>query len=390
MTTRLRALSPLALAMCVSAAACGAQAPAAATTSNASSTAAAAPAKPAASTALAGASASAGGAASGAASSAAKPAASAAASASAKPQGTGQFSGGDPNGTPVRVSYASPAVSEMPYYAALAQGFFAQQHIKITQFMMPPSVSITALSKGEIDIVDAPSNAIEGASRGLPFKVIFSAWQRSPWTLVGKKEFTSIAQLKGKVIGTNQAGSTPYIYLQTGLKKAGLNTSDVKIVSSGGTIITYQNLIGGQVDAAVVSPPFDAQAQLAGFHEVEFLGDLLQLPYIGAGSSTSFLTGHHDEAIRFLRALIQANRWIKSHPDEAAGLIVKYIGTPAEAAKLSAEKMIPNLEQDKFEASLEGLQQAIDIQAEVTNTKATLKPEQIVDYGPLHEALQGA
>ncbi|HEY8694781.1 MAG TPA: ABC transporter substrate-binding protein [Chloroflexota bacterium] len=308
--------------------------------------------------------------------------------AGAKPQAAGQFSGGDPNGSPVRVSYASPAVSVTPYYAALAQGFFQQQHIKITQYMMPPNVAITALSKGEIDIVDAPSNAIEGATRGLPFKLIFSAWQRSPWTLVGKQQFKSIPDLKGKVVGTNQAGSTPYIYLETGLKKAGLTKNDVKIVSSGGTILTYQNLIAGQLDAAVVSPPFDAEAELAGFHEIQFLGDLLDLPYIGAGSSVPFLTAHHDETVRFLRALIAANRWIKDHPAETADLIVKYIGAPPEAAKRSAEKMIPNLWQDTFEASPLGLQQALEIQAEETNTKIDLKPEQLVDYGPLHEALR--
>jgi len=326
----------------------------------------------------------------------AKPSAAAAASraaagsASAKPQATGQFSGGDPNGSPIRVSYASPAASELPYYAALAQGFFQQQHIKITQYMMPPSVSITALSKGEIDILDAPSNALEGATRGLPFKMIFSAWQRSPWTLVGKKQYTSTAELKGKKIGANQAGSTPYIYLETGLKKAGLTKNDVTIVSSGGTVITYQNLIAGTVDAAVVSPPFDAEADLAGFHEIQFLGDLLQLPYIGAGSSVPFLTSHHDETVRFLSALIEANRWIKGHPSEAAGLLVKYIGVPAEVAKLTAEKMIPNLEQDKFEGSPLGLQQSLDIQAQTTGTKITLTPDQLVDYGPLHEALTKA
>jgi ABC-type nitrate/sulfonate/bicarbonate transport system substrate-binding protein len=321
----------------------------------------------------------------------AKPAASGASSAAAsgQPQARGQFSGGDPNGPLVRVSYASPAVSTTPYYAALAQGFFAQQHIRITQYMMPPSVSITALSKGEIDMTDSPSNAIEGATRGLPFKVIYSAWQRSPWTLIGKPQYKTIQDLRGKTIGTNQAGSTPYIYLQQGLKKAGMTINDVKIVSSGGTIITYQNLIGGQVDAAVVSPPFDAQGELAGFHEIQFLGDLLELPYIGAGSSVPFLSAHHDETVRFLKAMIAANRWIKNHPSETANLIVQYIGTPPDAAKISAEKMIPNLWQDNFEASPTGLQQALDIQAETTGEKINITPDQLVDYGPLQEALRG-
>lgn len=298
------------------------------------------------------------------------------------------MTGGDPNGSPVRVSYPSPAVSELPYYAALSQGFFQQQHIKLTELMMPPNVSITALSKGEIDFTDSPGNAIEGATRGLPFKMVFSAWQKSPWNLVGKTQYNSVQDLKGKVIGTNQAGSTPYIYLQAGLKKAGLQMSDAKIVSSSGTVITYQSLVAGQVDAAVLSPPFDAEAELGGFHQIQFLGDVLDLPYIGAATTTTFLSTHHDETVRFLRALIQANRWIKDHPAETADLIVKYTGAPADAAKKSAEQMIPNLWQDNFEASPNGLQQSLDYQAEATKTKIDIKPDQLIDYGPLHEALK--
>jgi ABC-type nitrate/sulfonate/bicarbonate transport system substrate-binding protein len=307
---------------------------------------------------------------------------------SASAQASDTMTGGDPNGSPVRVSYPSPAVSELPYYAAISQGLFQQQHIKLTELMMPPNVSITALSKGEIDFTDSPGNAIEGATRGLPFKVVFSAWQKSPWNLVGKTQYNSIADLKGKVIGTNQAGSTPYIYLQAGLKKAGLQMSDAKIVSSSGTVITYQNLIAGQLDAAVLSPPFDAQSELGGFHQIQFLGDVLDLPYIGAATTTAYLSAHHDETVRFLRALIQGNRWIKDHPSETADLIVKYTGAPPDAARKSAEQMIPNLWQDNFEASPNGLQQSLDYQAEATKTKIDMKPDQLIDYGPLHEALK--
>ncbi len=317
----------------------------------------------------------------------AKPAASGGASASAKPEGTGQYSGGDPNGTPLRISFASPAVSDSPYYAALSQGFWAQQHLKVTMFMMPPNVAVPALSKGDIDMVDAPSNAIEGATRGLPFKVIFSAWQRSPWVLVGKQQYNSINDLKGKLVGTNVAGSTPYLYLQAALKKAGMGLNDVQIVSSGGTILTYQQLTAGTVEAAVLSPPFDAQAELQGFHQIQFLGDLLQFPYIGAGSSTGFLSAHHQEAVGFLKAMVDANRWLKSHPAETADLIVKYIGVPADVARKSTDAMLPQLYSDGFEASLDGIQQYIDIQSELTNTKINVTAQQVVDYGPLHEAL---
>jgi hypothetical protein len=65
---------------------------------------------------------------------------------------------------------------------------------------------------------------------------------------------------------------------------------------------------------------------------------------------------------------------------------VKYGGTSPDVAKKSAAKMVPLLS-DTGEISPVGLQQALDNQAEITQTKVTLAPDQLVDYGPLHEAL---
>ena len=78
--------------------------------------------------------------------------------------------------------------------------------------------------------------------------------------------------------------------------------------------------------------------------------------------------------------------WLKAHPEQAAPLDVKYGGTSPDVAKKSAEKMVPLLS-DTGEISPVGLQQALDNQAEITQTKITLTPDQLVDYGPLHEAL---
>jgi len=302
------------------------------------------------------------------------------------PQSKPQITGGDPAGYPIKVSYASIAVSDSPYYAAFDQGFFQQEHLNVTMVLAPPNVAVPALSKGEIQFMDSPGNAIEGATRGLPMKVVVSLWQRAPWTVVGKAQFSSLKDVKGKIIGTNQPGSTPYLYLQAALKKNGLSLSDVKIVSSPGTSNTYGQLLAGTLDAAVVSPPFDSMASDKGFHEVEFIGDDLALPYIGAGAYTSFLTDHRPQAVGFLRALMNGNKWLKGHPQEAAGLVVKYVESPPDVAQKSVEKMLPLLS-DTGEASPEGLQQAIAIQEEITKSKSQVTADQVIDYGPLHEAL---
>ena len=74
----------------------------------------------------------------------------------------------------------------------------------------------------------------------------------------------TMQDLKGKNVGTNLVGSSPYLYLQAGLKQAGMTINDVQIVSAPGTNVTYQQLVAGNVEAAVLSAPTDAQAQQAG------------------------------------------------------------------------------------------------------------------------------
>jgi len=217
--------------------------------------------------------------------------------------------------------------------------------------------------------------------------VVLSSWKQSPWTIVGKQDLNSVKDLKGHIVGTNQAGSTPYLYLQAALKRDGLAMSDVQVVSSPGTQNTYALLLAGKLDAAVVSPPFDAEAEEKGFHEVKFIGDALQEPYIGLGTNTTFLNQHRPELVRLLRALMDGNAWLKGHPDQAADLIAKNIGVTPDIAKRSAEKMLPLLS-DTGEMPMSAVQESIGIQAELTKTTPTVKPEDIVDWGPLHEALR--
>jgi ABC-type nitrate/sulfonate/bicarbonate transport system substrate-binding protein len=318
---------------------------------------------------------------------AAKPSgASAAVSVAAKPSGATRMTGGDPNGYPIRIGYASPAVASWPFYAAFAAGLFEQQHVKVMMIQMPPNVAITALSKGEIDFTNSPSNAIEGGTRGLPFKMVLSSWDRTPWTITGKSEFKSVKDLKGKLVGTNQAGSSPYLYLQAALKREGMAMSDIQVVSSPGTQDTFTLLLAGKLDAAVVSPPFDAQAEEKGFHEVAFIGDALQQPYIGLGTNTAFIDQHRQPLVSTIRALMDGNKWLKGHPSEAADLIVKNLGVAPEVAKRSTEKMLPLLG-ESGELPIAGVQEAIAIQSELTHTSLAVKPEDLVDWSPLHEAL---
>jgi ABC-type nitrate/sulfonate/bicarbonate transport system substrate-binding protein len=323
-----------------------------------------------------------------AASTASKPgtAASTSAAASSSAQGVVNFSGGDPQGFRIRIGAAAPSMGDLPHYAALSQGFFAEQHLAVSMVQMTSSVMLAALSKGDIEFVESAGTPVEAATRGFPFKTVLSAWKSAVWTIVGKQELKSVADLKGHTMAASAPGSTTYLYVQAAFKNAGLAMSDANVVGTTGTADSYTLLLAGKVDAASLSPPYIADAEERGFHVVAFIGDTLKLPYSGLGTNTSFIAEHRPQVVGAVKAMMDATRWAKANPDKAADLLVKYVGASPSVARRSVDDYL-NLLSDTGEAAPEGIQQMLDIQAQQTGAPAKLTPEQVVDYGPLHEAL---
>jgi NitT/TauT family transport system substrate-binding protein len=284
-----------------------------------------------------------------------------------------------------KIAYASPAVGDLPFYAAQSQGFFQQQGLEVSSVLMPGNAAIAALSNGEIDFTDSPGNAIEGATRGLPMRVVFSAWNAAPWTLVGKPEITSIRDLKGKVVAANQPGSSPYVHLRAGLREVGLEIGDVTVLATGGTQNTFTTLVSGQADAGVLTPPYDVQAEERGLHEVKFLGPLLKVPYTGLGSTDRVLQTRRPEVIRLLRALLDANAWLAAHPAEALDLVATNLNIAPQTARPAVDRMLPRLSIDG-EPNPDGVQQAIDIQAELAQRPSDVNAQAVIEVGPLREA----
>ena len=287
--------------------------------------------------------------------------------------------------TPVKVSYNTVAATDLPFLVAEQEGYFADQKLNVTLVSMTPQVAITALSKGEIDFMNSPSNSIEGMANGFPFKIVWDSWAGSAWSLIGKKEITSMMQLKGKLVATNNPGTAPYAFLRAGLQKSGMAVSDIQFVPTPGTSAVFASLIAGKVDAGVISPPFEGRAEEQGLHEIMFLGDLLALPSNGLSTTTSYIAQHRPVVVGMIRAMARAEGWIKAHPDETQTLIAKRLGASPAVAKRTYDRMLPLLAKTGQTPVL-GIQQNIDLLQEATGKKINIDPQLFGDFGPLHDA----
>jgi ABC-type nitrate/sulfonate/bicarbonate transport system substrate-binding protein len=250
---------------------------------------------------------------------------------------------------------------------------------------MPGNVALTALSTGEIQFISSPTDSIIGLVNGFPYKIVYSAWDSSPWALVGKQELAGLADMRGKTIATNRPGTAPYAFLEAGLKRTGMTIADVSILFVNGTEYAYLALAAGQVDGAVVTPPFDVQAEQNGWHTIASLGEYLQVPYIGLATSTRYLEEHRDVVVNAIKGMMDAEAWIRANPDGSAALISKYVNVSPEVAQQAYAKMVGRLTQSG-EVPLEGIAQQMRVLEAVVNHPVDLDPRSAVDFGPLASA----
>lgn len=287
--------------------------------------------------------------------------------------------------TVVTISSPSPSVSQLPLYVAVDEGFFQKHGIDGKIEQLSNTAAQSALSAGDVQFTSSSADAVNGEVNGFPFKIVYAISDSTPWTLVGKAEDSTLADLRGKTVSTNTPGNSPYEYLEAGFKAAGMSLSDVNLLYLTATQDDYAALLAGQVDAAVLSPPFDVEAEQQGYHEIAFLANDLQLPATGLVTSASYIQQHRDAVVKTILALLDAEDWIKATPDGASAIIAKYVNVSQDVAMQSYTKEVGVLTKTG-ETDPQSISQQLQILSSTSGKTITIDPQSTVDFGPLQDA----
>jgi NitT/TauT family transport system substrate-binding protein len=226
---------------------------------------------------------------------------------------------------------ASSWPASTPLYVALDKGFFQQQGLdSVFQPATTGQQGLEAILAGTSDFCAAADTPIaNSAIKGKPIAVIATVSQIAPAILIIARKDSGIltaTNLKGKKIGVT-AGSGAEFFLNIYLVANHISLSDVQISNIAPDKIEAA-LLNGQVEAVSTWSPYylELQNQLGSDAVVLTDPDL----YTSTWNIvvTREFASHYPERIqKFLRAIIQANRFIKDQPQEARSIAAKYIGT---------------------------------------------------------------
>ena len=173
---------------------------------------------------------------------------------------------------------------------------------------MRAGITVTALSTGDIQYGAPTDSIVRSAARGQPLKAVLSFVNKPMHYLVGKPQFSSVEELRGKTLAINSFGASEQLTLWALLKAHGIDPDkkDVQVIAIGDSPVRLEALKRGIVDATVVLIPHVIIARNGGFKVLGHAGSHLELSTPGIGVTDQLLKEKRDQVKRTVRALVKA------------------------------------------------------------------------------------
>jgi NitT/TauT family transport system substrate-binding protein len=216
--------------------------------------------------------------------------------------------------TTVRIGLVRSITSGVTLIAS-ERGYFKEVGIKLeTSDLDTTANSIALLSQNQFDLIEGGISAgyFNGLEKNLPITMVMSRVS----TPIGHNlmlrpdlagQITDVKQLKGKVIGTNGAGSVSTYEIGKVLETGGLTTKDVelKILPFTQYALAFANKA---VDAAMVIPPWTSQ----------FITDKIAAPFLSVDKLVT-------PTPMTIAVVMMNTDWAKKNPEVARNYFVAYM-----------------------------------------------------------------
>ena len=152
-------------------------------------------------------------------------------------------------------------------YVAVHKGFFAAEGLDLELNFAQSGAAVTQqLTGGSLDVALSVgiTDPIRAIDKGAPLALIRVIGNAPPYVLIGKPGLKSIADLKGKIISVGADNDITTVYFEKMMAANGFKKGDYDTIPAGVAAARFAALKAGVVDAAIVLPPLNFQADRPG------------------------------------------------------------------------------------------------------------------------------
>ena len=294
----------------------------------------------------------------------------------------------------LKSGYISKDLNYLPFFIAQRKGFYAKESIAVDLVSIGRSdIQLQALVAGELHFanINADNIIIWNERTGGNLKVAAGSSNAAPYLLIGAKNIKRIEDLKGQRIGVNSLSGGATSILVSYLRSKGLvHPRDYSMsVIAGGTPARLSALESGAVAGAVLVLPFSDIAIDKGFTK---LGDTTEVissyQFNNININPVWAEKNRASVVKFIKAHIQALRWLHDNPADAAEFLTKEFGLAAVYARRGIDYYTKNkVYPYNGDVTLSGLKVNIEVQVQDGIIKGAVPtPEKYIDLSYLRQA----
>ena len=271
----------------------------------------------------------------------------------------------------------SASANLWPVYIGIQKGFFEEAGLNVDIIYVQSSAALVQqLAAGSLDICMSTGlvDPIRAIDQGAAISIVRFEAQAPPYALVAKSSIKSLKDLKGKVISLGGPKDITRIYVEKMLAPSGIKPGDFDMVFAGATSARAQALLGGAVDAAILLPPFNFQAEAQGFNNLGLTVEYApELPFSGTAVNKAWAGKNEAILKRLLAAHSKSLEWFydDKNREESIKILSAVSSLKPDDVSKSYDFFRKNsffdrsgtISRKKMEALLDALQSLGDIQA---------------------------
>jgi ABC-type nitrate/sulfonate/bicarbonate transport system substrate-binding protein len=250
---------------------------------------------------------------------------------------------------------------------------------------MQARTSLAALASQQIGYITQIGSPITAIAGGLPAKLIMVLCVRSHHVLISQPEITSPAQLRNRVVAISRPGGTVHRELLLILENAKIDPTQVKVVGLGSTPIGISALKNRNVDAAMLSIPYDIFLEKEGFNSIVYVKDVLEFPLAGIVTQDDRLRKRPDEVKKVLSGALRGIAYTKTHEETAVPLLKEFLALDSLDTAKKAYARLKDIWPDNGMATDKGLRTA----ATLAEVQTTFPLEKLANWSFVKEAASG-
>lgn len=219
------------------------------------------------------------------------------------------------------------------FWVALEMGYFEEEGVRVSYKVFSTGLELSAAMKaGDVDMAIAclgPILVIK--DKGYDVRLV-EMLHNHGYSLVARPGIDSIEGLRGAIVSATGPGSPTWLLLNLINDKYRLNASIKRLKPQ----IAINALVAGEIDAAVLPEHYATLAVEKGARRILTSQDIWpRMPGSGLVVTSSFLEKHPDTVQKVAAALRKATEFISEHPEEAAAIVAKYLGSDVSTIRES-------------------------------------------------------